>query len=360
MKRERPRKQCNGLQPSRKKRRPGLKMLSAPVCVAASFLTLVFLTSPTAAGISDSLLSVYLPPAWSMVIIAVLLLAAYFVLFFLVFSLRGPLPGRGEPVTETAIPELLCSPAEAGYLYRLEYDDSCLVAALVHLAHQHIISISDHHLGWMIHRESPCPGTVAPEELSLFKSLFRKGPSMLLEEKGGGDFRHVKRDFVRFMNNHYGRRITRTRMAVFIPGAALAVMGGFAVSAAPGKSLEHIGAYSVAAAAVLFTGALIVTRPTSYANRGNTSAEALRKHLTTTQIPSATPEKTLLHFYAHLAHAIALDAPRWWITRNLEALHATGSDPADIETDWYTNGKNGLAELLSLTESLLKTVREIS
>jgi hypothetical protein len=293
------------------------------------------------------------------VIIALLLLAAYFVLFFLLFGIRSSVPKKpGTPPGE--VTDFSFSPAEAGYLFRLEYDDSCIVAALIHLAHQGILSISDHHLGWMIHRESPCPGTVAPEERFLYQNLFRQKPSILLEYKGGGGFRQVHRNFVRFLNNRYGRRLSKPRMDVFLPGAVLAALGGIALAATPGKSLVHIATYAGAAAVILFAGAFIVTRPTRYASRGNLEAEALRHHLTAVRIPRESVEKTLLHFYAHLAHAVALDAARWWITRNSETLHSLGEDPAQVETPWYTDGRKGLPGLVPLVENLTKTLREMA
>jgi hypothetical protein len=89
-------------------------------------------------------------------------------------------------------------------------------------------------------------------------------------------------------------------------------------------------------------------------------AEALRQHLTAVQIPRQSVEKTLLHFYAHLAYAVALDAARCWIARNSEALHSLGEDPAQVEIPWYTDGRNGLPGLVTLTENLAKTFREMA
>ncbi|MFP4482290.1 MAG: hypothetical protein ACLFN0_05770 [Thermovirgaceae bacterium] len=314
--------------------------------------------SPANAVTPDSFLFLDMPPSWGVVIITLLLLAAYFVLFFLIFGIRSAVSERGDTLPE-AMHDLAFSPAEAGYLFRLEYDDACLTAALIHLGHQGILSISDHHLGWMIRRESPCPGTVAPEERFLYQNLFRKKPSILLEHKGNAGFRQVRRNFMRFMNNHYGRRLSKPRMSVFLPGVVLAALGGAALAATPGKSLVHIAAYVGGAAVILLAGAFIVTRPTSYARRGNLEAEALRSHLTATQIPSETVKKTLVHFYAHLAHAIALDGARWWIARNSEALHSLGADPAEVETPWHTDGRNGLPGLVTLIENLGKTFREM-
>jgi hypothetical protein len=170
----------------------------------------------------------------------------------------------------------------------------------------------------------------------------------------------VRRNFVRFLNNHYGRLLSKPRMEVFLPGVVLAVLGGIALAAMPGKSLVHIGTYAGGAAVILLAGAFIVTHPTSYASRGNLEAEALRQHLTVVQTPRQSVEKTLLHFYAHLAYAVALDAARCWIARNSEALHSLGEDPAQVEIPWYTDGRNGLPGLVTLTENLAKTFREMA
>jgi hypothetical protein len=329
-----------------------------PALVSVFFMLLLG-PAPSNAAISEHLLFPDLSPPWGVVIIALLLLAAYFVLFFLLFGVRSSVLEKPETPSKE-VSEFSFSPAEAGYLFRLEYDDTCLVAALIHLAHQGILSISDHHLGWMIHRESPCPGTVAPEERFLYQNLFRKKPSMLLESNGGGDFRQVRRNFVRFLNNHYGRLLSKPRMEVFLPGVVLAVLGGIALAATPGKSLVHIGTYTGGAAVILLAGAFIVTHPTSYASRGNLEAEALRQHLTAVQIPRQSVVKTLLRFYAHLAYAVALDAARWWIARNSETLHSLGEDPAQVETPWYTDGRNGLPGLITLAENLAETFRKMA
>lgn len=327
--------------------------------VAAIFIFVsLFPPSFANAAISGFFYELSLPPVWTVTIIAILFLAAYFILFFLLTGLRSGVNPAPEPATEM-VPEIVSSPAEAGFLFRLEYDDSCLVAALIHLAQQKVISISSHHLGWMFHRESPCPGTVAPEERFIFKALFQKGQPVLLEKNGGGDFRQIKRAFRRFMNRHYGRNLAKTRMTAFIPGVILAGLGGIAVSRAPGASMVHILVYGLFAAAILFTGAFLVVKPTSYANRGNAAAESLRQHLTATRIPATSPEETLRHFYTHLPHAIALDAARWWITRNCEALYSAGTNPAQIETEWYSNGEKGLHELVSLVEDLLKALAKM-
>ncbi len=338
---------------------PCLAAFSAvtPAFFSASFLLLSG-PSPANAAIAENLLFPNLPSSCGVVIIALLLLAAYFVLFFLLFGVRSSVPQKPETPLEE-VTEFSFSPAEAGFLFRLEYDDSCLVAALIQLAQQKVISISSHHLGWMFHRESPCPGTVAPEERFIFKALFQKGQPVLLEKNGGGDFRQIKRAFRRFMNRHYGRNLAKTRMTAFIPGVILAALGGIAVSRAPGASMVHILVYGLFAAAILFTGAFLVVKPTSYAKCGNAAAESLRQHLTATRIPATSPEETLRHFYTHLPHAIALDAARWWITRNCEALYSAGTNPAQIETEWYSNGEKGLHELVSLVEDLLKALAKM-
>ncbi len=327
--------------------------------VAALFILVsLFPPSFANAAISGFFYELSLPPVWTVTIIATVFLAAYFILFFLLIGLRSGVNPTQEPATEM-VPEIVSSPAEAAFLFRLEYDDSCLVAALIHLAQQKVISISSHHLGWMFHRESPCPGTVAPEERFIFKALFQKGQPVLLEKNGGGDFRQIKRAFRRFMNRHYGRNLTKTRMTAFIPGVILAALGGIAVSRAPGASMVHILVYGLFAAAILFTGAFLVVEPTSYAKCGNAAAESIRQHLTATRTPATSPEETLRHFYTHLPHAIALDAARWWITRNCEALYSAGTNPAQIETEWYSNGEKGLHELVSLIEDLMKALAKI-
>jgi hypothetical protein len=148
-------------------------------------------------------------------------------------------------------------------------------------------------------------------------------------------------------------------MTAFIPGVILAALGGIAVSRAPGASMVHILVYGLFAAAILFTGAFLVVEPTSYAKCGNAAAESIRQHLTATRTPATSPEETLRHFYTHLPHAIALDAARWWITRNCEALYSAGTNPARIETEWYSNGEKGLHELVSLVEDLLKALAKM-
>ncbi|GAB4515020.1 MAG: hypothetical protein Kow0047_26980 [Anaerolineae bacterium] len=330
----------------------------APALFSASFLLLSG-PLPANAATAEYLPFANLSSSWGVVVIALLLLAAYFVLLFLLSGVRSSVPKKPETPPE-AVTDFSFSPAEAGYLFRLEYDDSCIVASLIHLAHQGILSISDHHLGWMIHRESPCPGTVAPEERFLYQNLFRKKPSMLLEYKGGRVFSQVRRNFARFLNNRYGRRLSKPRMDVFLPGAVLAVLGGIALAATPGKTLVHIATYAGGAAVILLAGAFIVTRPTSYASQGNLEAEALRHHLTAVEIPGQSVEKTLLHFYAHLPHAVALDAARWWIVRNSETLHSLGEDPAEVETPWYTDGRTGLPGLVNLIENLVKTFHQMA
>jgi hypothetical protein len=331
-----------------------------PFTSFAIFLMVLSSPSQASAAIFGDFPFLHLSPAWGVVVIALLILAAYFVLCFLIFGIRSSTPKEADSPSRSQAADVSFSPAEAGYLFRLEYDDACLVAALVHLAHQRIISISDHHQGRMIRQESPCPGTVAPEERFLYSVLFRKHPTILFEEKGSDTLRQIQRSFMRFMNNRYGRRLSKPRPGVFLPGASLALMGGIALIIMADTSLVHFITYAGFAGIILIAGAFTVTRPTDYANRGSLAAESLRNHLTTTQIPTGNAEKVLLHFWAHLAYAVALDAARWWIARNSEALHDTGTDPTQVETEWYTDGRKGLPGLVSLIENLAKTFREMA
>jgi len=331
-----------------------------PFTFPATLLMVLSSPSPASAAIFGNFPFLHLSPIWGRVVIALLILAAYFVLCFLIFGIRSSTPMEADSPSRLQAPDTPFSPAEAGYLFRLEYDDACLVAALVHLAHQRIISISDHHQGRMIRQESPCPGTVAPEERFLHSLLFRKNPSILFEEKGNDTLRQIQRSFMRFMNNRYGRRLSKPRPGVFLPGTALALLGGIALIIMPDTSLVHFITYTGCAGIILIAGAFTVTRPTDYANRGNLAAEALRNHLTSTQIPAENTEEVLLHFWAHLPHAVALDAARWLIARNSETLHSLGEDPYQVETPWYTDGRKGLPGLVALIEGLGQTFREMS
>ena len=294
--------------------------------------------------------------AWVAAFASLLVQSFYLVLLFFMFGLKTNL---AKHISVDVSPSLTlpASPAEIGYLYHADYHYNCLVASLVHLAIEGIISIADHYEGWIIHMEAPCPSARAQEEKFLFQKMFKDKKTYLIERDAPTKFAELNKSFQIHMDKTFGSKLTKPHIEAILGVVTLAIFGGFLTFTANNCSAAIITIYSALSFVLAYIGTLILRKPTSYLLRGHEIVSDLRSKIMKGPDPSKNTGEIIEDYFLKLPHAIALEVGRFWTIATVEMLKSRGVDPSSIEPEWYSNENRGLMDIIGLIDGLIECLK---
>jgi uncharacterized membrane protein YgcG len=262
------------------------------------------------------------------------LIIAYLYVAWLRYG-RDPEPGVVFPHYE---PPQGFSPGSARFIRKMGYDDRTFTAAVVNLAVNGHLQISERHGDYTLLKKSGDPATLAAGERVLLKQLFSKGAVIELDDANHKVIGGARKAHRRALRLDYEKVYFYTNSVLLVPAAAVAVLTAGLVVLTRGLSPAAIVVLALTAAGlILFHFLLKAATP-----KGRQLIDRLdgfrlyldvaeRDDLNLKNPPDRTPDL----FERYLPFALALGVEQSWAEQFAAVFTRLGRDGQGYSPAWY-------------------------
>jgi len=262
------------------------------------------------------------------------LIIAYLYVAWLRYG-RDPEPGVVFPHYE---PPQGFSPASARFIREMGYDDRAFTTAVVNLAVNGHLQISERHGDYTLLKKSGDPATLAAGERVLLEQLFSKGAVIELDDANHKVIGGARKAHRRALRLDYEKVYFYTNSVLLVPAAAVAVLTAGLVVLTRGLSPAAIVVLALTAAGlILFHFLLKAATP-----KGRQLIDRLdgfrlyldvaeRDDLNLKNPPDRTPDL----FERYLPFALALGVEQSWAEQFAAVFARLGRDGQGYSPAWY-------------------------
>lgn len=248
---------------------------------------------------------------------------------------RDPEPGVVFPHYE---PPQGFSPASARFIREMGYDDRTFTAAVVNLAVNGHLEISERHGEYALRKLPGDPEALAAGERALLTQLFSKGPVIELDDANHRTIGGARKAHRRALRLDYEKVYFYTNSALLIPAGVMTLVTGGLVVLSGGVSPAAIVIIAlICVGLVAFHFLLKAATPKGRQLMDRLDGFRLfldvaeREELNLRNPPDRTPEL----FERYLPFALALGVEQSWTEQFAEVFAGLGRDGQGYSPGWY-------------------------
>jgi uncharacterized membrane protein YgcG len=269
-------------------------------------------------------------------LIALACFGLLFTYLYVAWSRFGRDPAEGVVFPHYDPPEDI-SPATARFVRRMRYDDRVFTAAIINLAVNGHLEISESGSDYTVTRKNKEPAPAPPGERVLLAKLFSKGSVVELDDKNHKVIGGARRAHRRALRLHNHKVYFRLNSNLLIPAVIILIVAALIIVSVKGLTIAS-GIALGADVTLIAVFNHLMKAATPHGRKLMDRLEGFRLYMDVAERDDLElrnpPEKTPELFERYLPFALALDVEQAWAEQFADVFAGLG-DRAEYRPRWY-------------------------